>query len=277
MFDLNNNDISTVLLLIVLGLLIWYLTKPNNEKFTNNEDATLPAPDSTVPVVQNNVEVQPVQNQVPQMQVPQMQVQQMQQEQQMPQVQQMQQAPQVQVPQMQDVNNFQAFDGGSGDGADINAAEADDGYTALMWASYKGYLEVVRLLIEKGADVNAAETDDGYTALMWASQEGHAEVVKLLLDRGAQINIQSNIGLTAVMFSSCHGRIECARLLLQRGADMSLKTKTGMTAKDEAAKQRHVDIVQLLNEVSMVQVQDNLIPSLQLDFDHFQCRHFTCI
>ena len=37
MFDFKNNDISTVLLLIVLGLLIWYLTKPNNE---NNEKTT---------------------------------------------------------------------------------------------------------------------------------------------------------------------------------------------------------------------------------------------
>jgi hypothetical protein len=36
MFDFKNNDISTVLLLIVLGLLIWYLTKPCKEKFTDN-------------------------------------------------------------------------------------------------------------------------------------------------------------------------------------------------------------------------------------------------
>ena len=38
MFDLNNNNISTILLLVVLGLLIWYLTKPNRNKenFTEN-------------------------------------------------------------------------------------------------------------------------------------------------------------------------------------------------------------------------------------------------
>ena len=39
MFDLkNNNNISTFLLLVVLGLLIWHMTKPNKgkETFTNN-------------------------------------------------------------------------------------------------------------------------------------------------------------------------------------------------------------------------------------------------
>ena len=39
MFEFKNNDISTILLLVVLGLLIWYLTKSNstNEMNTTNE------------------------------------------------------------------------------------------------------------------------------------------------------------------------------------------------------------------------------------------------
>ena len=38
MFDLKNNNISTFLLLVVLGLLIWHMTKPSKgkETFTND-------------------------------------------------------------------------------------------------------------------------------------------------------------------------------------------------------------------------------------------------
>ena len=49
MFDLNNNNISTFLLLIVLGLLIWYLTKPNNENFTNNNIEPITQPNMMAP------------------------------------------------------------------------------------------------------------------------------------------------------------------------------------------------------------------------------------
>ena len=52
MFDLKNNDISTVLLLIVLGLLIWYLTKPNNEN--NNTMTSVTADSTTNPTITEN-------------------------------------------------------------------------------------------------------------------------------------------------------------------------------------------------------------------------------
>ena len=138
MFDLNNNDISTVLLLIVLGLLIWYLTKPNNEKFTNNLSSNTPTtsqimqPVNQVPVNQVPVNQVPV-NQVPVNQAPVNQAP-------------VNQAPVNQVPVNQvpvnqvpvnqvstkapvnqikptDINNFQEFDGNYDNyGADINNA-----------------------------------------------------------------------------------------------------------------------------------------------------------
>ncbi len=38
-----------------------------------------------------------------------------------------------------------------------------DGYTGLYWASYKGHLEVVRLLLDSRADPNAAKKVHGRT------------------------------------------------------------------------------------------------------------------
>ena len=67
---------------------------------------------------------------------------------------------------------------------DVHQSTHDDGWTALMWASIKGHVRVVRILVAHGADVTQGTTDNGRTALMVASDKGHAEVVRILLVEG---------------------------------------------------------------------------------------------
>ncbi len=74
-----------------------------------------------------------------------------------------------------------AFLIGSGQSAP-NSVDAEK-QTPLHWASGKGHVEVVKLLLEKGADLIAANSS-GWTPLHWASENGHVEVVKLLLENG---------------------------------------------------------------------------------------------
>ena len=50
-----------------------------------------------------------------------------------------------------------------------------------------------RLLLEAGADVNAADAYQQETALMWAAAEGHADVVKALLDAKADPNRKARV------------------------------------------------------------------------------------
>jgi ankyrin repeat protein len=102
-----------------------------------------------------------------------------------------------------------------GEGRDVNEAD-ESGWTALMYASQKGHVEVVRLLLAReGVEVNKTE-QDGATALMVASDCGHVDVVRLLLSReGVEVNKTTQNGATALMFASHQGRVEVVRLLLR--------------------------------------------------------------
>ena len=68
-------------------------------------------------------------------------------------------------------------------GADVNA-RSSDGTTALIRASYNGYVDCIELLLEHGAEVNL-KSDQSHFALHWAYAWKYTEVVTLLRKYGA--------------------------------------------------------------------------------------------
>jgi hypothetical protein len=114
-------------------------------------------------------------------------------------------------------------------GAEINA-KTNDGRTALMYASLNGHLDVVQALLAKGADVNVKETEDGESALMVSSQNGHLEVVRALLNKSPDVNATDNKGWTALMWASFNGYVEIVEALVAKGADVNAQNSTGGTA-----------------------------------------------
>ena len=82
-------------------------------------------------------------------------------------------------------------------GADVNSPRPDYLDTALIEASYKGYKDVVKLLLaQPGIQLDAINID-GRTALMAAAEKGHLEIVEMLLKAGAKISITDKRGETA--------------------------------------------------------------------------------
>jgi outer membrane protein assembly factor BamB len=69
-------------------------------------------------------------------------------------------------------------------GADVNAANRYRA-TALLAAADKGYIDIVKLLIERGADLNIQDTFYKARAIDMAGQNGHTAVVMLLLEKGS--------------------------------------------------------------------------------------------
>jgi ankyrin repeat protein len=87
-------------------------------------------------------------------------------------------------------------------------------YTILILATYYGYIEIIRLLIERNADIDAKDSD-GCTALLVASRYGDIEIIKLFLEAGADINAKNKDGETALLLASVRGHLKVAKLLVE--------------------------------------------------------------
>lgn len=145
-------------------------------------------------------------------------------------------------------------------GANVNdkvIAGEIGGFTALMSASAAGHTEIVKYLILKGADINA-KADNGRTALIIASQKGYLEVVKALAEgkggffkKGADINAKGNNGKTALINAVFEGHLDVAKYLISKGADMNTTIElnaTTMNILDLAEVYEKYDIAEFLHK-----------------------------
>ena len=66
------------------------------------------------------------------------------------------------------------------------------GWTALMWATYKGHTEAATLLLEHGAEVNA-HGNYHISSLLWGAGRGHVDIVKALIRYGAKVNVGDKV------------------------------------------------------------------------------------
>jgi hypothetical protein len=73
--------------------------------------------------------------------------------------------------------------------------------TPLHWATKKGHLKTLKLLLDNGASVNARDIT-GSTALHSAARYGIPEALPFLIDSGADIEIPDNDGLTVAQLAS---------------------------------------------------------------------------
>lgn len=74
-----------------------------------------------------------------------------------------------------------------------------------MWASYKGHIEIVNLLLERGADVHC-HGNYHLSPLLWAAGRGHHEVVCSLINKGAKVNSADKYGTTALIWACRKGK-----------------------------------------------------------------------
>lgn len=117
---------------------------------------------------------------------------------------------------LMDENNFEYVEDKDGNILsikDINKQD-DSGWSLLHFASWRGYINVVKMLLDQGANVNLTILD-GSTALILASFNNRLEISKILLNKGATVDNRNKYGQTALNVSKS---VEMKELLKSYGA-----------------------------------------------------------
>ncbi|MCL9806856.1 ankyrin repeat domain-containing protein [Flavobacterium amniphilum] len=108
----------------------------------------------------------------------------------------------------------------------------DDRNSPLILACYKGNYEVAAYLIKNVKDINYA--NDMGTALMAATVKNDIPIVKLLLDNNANPDITDVKGTTALHYATIFKNYEIATMLMEHKANVELKDIRQKTAFDYA-------------------------------------------
>nr|XP_014282184.1 putative ankyrin repeat protein RF_0381 isoform X1 [Halyomorpha halys] len=152
--------------------------------------------------------------------------------------------------------------------------QGDSNITALMIASSRGNLDVVKFLVENGANVNntafmtfesvgilgdrfrflklfssknisVPPTVIHTSALVAAVYEGHPHILEYLIKCGADVNVMDQ-GWTALNNAVSTGKMDMLKILLQGGIDVNSKDIMGATALHTVAKNNDTESAKLL-------------------------------
>lgn len=151
-----------------------------------------------------------------------------------------------------------------GDVFDINAQD-NNGKTALMMASSKSLLSIVKALIKAGSNMLStdhngktaryyATSDDvmiffmseiqNYSALLFQyAREGSMKEISFLLGEGMNIDAQDDNGQTALMMAITFGQTKLAKFLIKNGTSLTLQNNEGKTASDVAHDYQETEIL----------------------------------
>ena len=130
--------------------------------------------------------------------------------------------------------------------------EDDEGHceTCTSFASKRGKVPIVKLLLMRGADANLADADNN-SPLVWACCSNKLDAARCLLDHGADVNVIGSYGETPMVTALCypqHHKKELIQLLLER-ADPAIPNEEGKTALDYVADGS--GIVQMIKNVQL--------------------------
>jgi uncharacterized protein len=120
----------------------------------------------------------------------------------------------------------------------------EEGYSALVLATYRGNNEVAKFLIDNGSDINGISKMG--TPLMAAVVKGNIEIAKVLLEKKANPNITDANGTTALIYATMFGNVELIKMLLQYKSDKSIVDNKGKTAFEHAVFSGNQETIKLL-------------------------------
>ena len=131
-------------------------------------------------------------------------------------------------------------------------------YNPLTLAAEKGWVDITDFLLEIGVDINL-QNSDGWTALMYASWRGQTDVVdRLLSTRQCNVNLKDKKGFTALFLAVENGHLEIVDRLIVYGANYYHVNNNGENLLHYAIGSGNIDMVQKLLPLEIdINQQDN--------------------
>ena len=128
----------------------------------------------------------------------------------------------------------------------------DMGKTPLHWASGKGQLEVVKVLLNRfKVPVDIQNANQGTPLHVAASQAQYGSAV-ILIDHGANIDAKAKDGATPLHYASFKGtrdgHIKCIQLLLEKGCQVNPTMDNGATPLNMALARGNSKAIELLKK-----------------------------
>lgn len=147
------------------------------------------------------------------------------------------------------------------DGQDIEAQDvASLNQTALGWAAFIGYLDIVQYLVSKGANIYAGDKADVNSAFKSAILGGNLKVIEYLYplyDGNLDLNQQDvRDGETMLMVACGNNREDAVAFLLGKGVDVNIVSKQlNKTAYTYACESRNNKIIKMIKEAGGINVR----------------------
>ncbi len=156
----------------------------------------------------------------------------------------------------------------------LNTPNAE-GMTPLQFAAMKGYVGIVKTLLDHKADITQ-RTNDGETALSFAAAYGHVSVIRLLANYSSvNVNSQNNKKQTPLMKAVMHCHPAAFETLLKLGADTEITDDQKNTVLHIAVQNNQKEAAQELiaknkKLIAMANKQNKLPLTIAITQKHYK-------
>ncbi|HOV14713.1 MAG TPA: ankyrin repeat domain-containing protein, partial [Spirochaetota bacterium] len=166
------------------------------------------------------------------------------------------------------------------EGVDIEYKSYFYGATGLLWATYKGQIDVVKYLIEKGANINAvnnsgtgiidlardSKDEDVYQYItlyinslknkneefIFASREGDISKVKKYIENEGNIEYKCQLyGATGLLWAAYKGNIDIVKYLIGKGANINAVNNNGTGIMELAKTSGNNELIDYLKSITI--------------------------
>ena len=129
--------------------------------------------------------------------------------------------------------------------ADLEARD-DDQWTALIHAAYKNHTAVIKVLLQHNASVKAKTKYGGHAAYL-AARSGYLDALKMLVDRDEDvIDLTAVDGETPLIAASKSRMVDvCKYLVEEKNANVNLKDNQGRSALEHL---QHHNIIKIMKK-----------------------------